>query len=277
MLGAIIGDIAGSFREQTGDDKYIEMDLIPTKEEVDGILTNRGTQVRLGMTDDSLMTIATGFALFFKRKYNDVYHSFGNVYFESIGGFGAGFRKWLDLPPVLVKPYNSCGNGAAMRVSPIGYYAETIEECLALAFDSAICTHNHPEGIKGAQAVAAMVFYAKQGLCIEEIMCELENLHLSYEPIEKYDHFDKLAQETMRLVTHVLIESADFEDAIFRAVTIPHSDSDTIGAIVGSVAELLFGIPDELQEVALTYLGEHKNLFEVYNKFNTSFIKGNKK
>jgi len=139
-------------------------------------------------------------------------------------------------------------------VSPVAYMATTVEECLELAFRSAIATHNHPEGIKGAQATALSIFLARQGHTWAQIKNELEAQYLWYEPIAYIGYFDAVCQDTMRLVNYVLGTTTNFEDAVLMAVTIKEADSDTIGAIVGSIAEVLYGIPENLKEQAIAMI-----------------------
>jgi len=197
MLGAIIGDIAGSFREFTGKEKYPNLPLIPSKNE----LPKRNK--RIGITDDSLLSIATASVLLGNSHeipdFISGYHKYGNIYFDPIGGFGAGFRYWLQNDDGDLRAYHSCGNGSAMRISPVGHYAKTENDVLTLAFNSACATHNHPEGIKGAQATALAIFLARAGKNWEQIKHDLHANWLGYEPIEQFDHFDAVCPETMRL------------------------------------------------------------------------------
>lgn len=256
MLGAIIGDISGSFREFTRKNKYPELGILPKFEELPPHIG--GNVFRYGVTDDSILTIATADALMenfnwdkatHEYEFAKFYHDYGNRYKDPIGGFGGGFLAWLKRSSLA--PYNSCGNGSAMRVSPVAYMAKTVEECLELAFRSAIATHNHPDGIKGAQATALSIYLALKGHTFAEIACELQGLYLWYEPVEYLGYFDIICSDTMRLVNHVLMTTDSFESAVLAAVTIPHGDSDTLGAIVGSIAEALYGIPEELKIQAL--------------------------
>ena len=252
MIGAIIGDISGSFREFTKQNKYPELGIMPT---VDELPPHIGGKVfRYGLTDDSLLTIATADAIManvdnvkapHEYEFGSHYYRYGNQYKDPIGGFGGGFLAWLRSDGNV--PYNSCGNGSAMRVSPVAYVATSVGECLELAFRSSIPTHNHPEGIKGAQATALSIYMARHGSTWAEIKDELEAQYLWYEPVAELGYFDAICQDTMRLVNHVLNTTSTFEEAMLKAVTIPYSDSDTIGAIVGSIAEPLYGIPDDLK------------------------------
>lgn len=274
MLGAIIGDIAGSFREFSVN-KMPELGLLPDFKDIPEDEGLYSTVPRYGLTDDSLLTMATFRAcaqMKFDpvegyRKYdyfNRFYKDFADRYKDPIGGFGAGFREWASDKNA--GPYNSCGNGSAMRVSPVAYFAESMDDVLDLAFNSAIPTHNHPEGIKGAQATAVMIYMARGGWKMKSIVGNLKQQFLYYEPVEQYDHFDAICQETMGLVMYCLLTTDNFHDAVLKAVTIPNADSDTVGAIVGSIAEPLFGIPDEIKEKAETFI-IHDELKEIYNAF----------
>lgn len=245
MLGAIIGDVAGSFREFSVD-KYAQLPLLPHPTQV-----KNGR--RYGMTDDSALTLAT-YAAFqgepvtsaeaFRQEY---YH--GGKMFEDVG-YGQQFHRWLTGPYSCALPYGSCGNGSAMRVSPVGWYAKDFGDCLRLATLSAAPTHDHPEGIKGAQFVALMVFlYLHKDPHPEETI--LQKTGIRYGRARQYDHFDKICQETIPLALNVLDNATDFESAVKSAVTIPRADSDTLGAIVGAIAEARWGIPENLIRILL--------------------------
>lgn len=273
MLGAIIGDIAGSFREFSKN-KYPEVGLLPTYKELNAIIPN----VRYGITDDSVLSFATAFTCLRMREkdgdvtsksFAEMYYSFGRTYAEPIGGYGGGFVTWLSGTDK--KPYNSCGNGSAMRVSPVAYVGRSLPEVRDLAFNSACATHNHPEGIKGAQATAIMIYLARKGKNMKQIADELYDMKLHYEPIPQFDHFDAICQDTMRLVMHVLLTTTNFHDAVLKAVTIPNADSDTLGAIVGAVAEALYGIPDDIKDRALTFIYD-KDLKMVYDDFAQTYM-----
>lgn len=279
MLGAIIGDIAGSFREFTGAEKFPELGLLPDQKDIPSAEPIHNKIPKYGITDDSLLTVATAYACM-RIEYDPIpdyrnedhfkhyYQEYANKYKDPIGGFGAGFRAWAEDRNA--PAYHSCGNGSAMRVSPVAYIATTQDEVLTLAFQSAIPTHNHPEGIKGAQATAMMIFLARSGWNLSSIIKSLKHQFLDYEPIEGYDHFDCICQETMRLVMHCLLTTDNFHDAVFKAVTIPHADSDTLGAIVGSIAEALYGIPEELKLKAESFITD-EHLLSVYRSFTDAY------
>jgi type I restriction enzyme M protein len=273
MLGAIIGDISGSFREFSKN-KYKELGLLPKRADLNSIIPN----VRYGITDDSVLTFATAFTCLKmrgktdeinSRSFADAYHSFGRQYDDVIGGYGFGFNNWLSENEK--NAYNSCGNGSAMRVSPVAYVGVTLSEVRELAFNSACATHNHPEGIKGAQATAISIYLARNGMNMQQIADELYDMKLHYEPISQFDHFDSICQDTMRLAMHVLLTTSNFYDAVFKAVTIPNADSDTLGAIVGAIAESLYGISDDIKETALTFIYD-KDLRIIYEDFTKYYV-----
>ena len=169
--------------------------------------------------------------------------------------YGGMFMKWLmSADP---QPYNSYGNGSAMRVSPCGYIAESIEEALALAGASAEISHNHPEGIKGAEAVAAAIYMAKNGEQQDGIKRYVEEhyykLDFSLNDIKQSYHFSETCQDTVPQAIQCFLKANSFEDTIRNAISIG-GDSDTIACIAGSIAEAYFGIPDEMIEKVKTYL-----------------------
>ena len=202
-------------------------------------------------TDDTIMTIAVANALL-KVKGND-FSSLSDFFVEEMqalgrkyptpqGGYGGNFGQWIhsDNPT----PYNSFGNGSAMRVSPCAIFATTLDEALELAEISASVTHNHPEGVKGAKATSAAIFMAKAGQTKEEIreyICKnFYELTESVDEIRKTYRFNETCQETVPQAIIAFLESADFEDAIRNAVSLG-GDSDTLTAITGSVAWAYYG------------------------------------
>ena len=230
MYGAIIGDIVGS--------KY-EFFNIKTK---NFPLFSPGCDY----TDDSIMTVAAAKALLrahneeapdLFRIFTEEMRALGQAYTDPMGAYGTRFIGWLftDDPA----PYNSCGNGSAMRVSPCALYAQTLEEALFLAEASAVITHTHPEGIKGAKATAAAIFLAKTGSSKDEIAAYIREhfypLAKTLDEIRPSYSFDGTCQGTVPEALTAFLASTSFEDAIRNAISIG-GDSDTIGAITGSVA-----------------------------------------
>ena len=229
MIGAIIGDIVGSPYE-FGNIKSKDFPLF-----TDGC----------DYTDDTIMTVAVAKALLrarnedagFKELLVEEMHAFGRKYPDPKGAYGGRFAQWLrsDDP----KPYGSYGNGSAMRVSPCGLMAVTMEECLQWAEASASVTHDHPEGIKGAKAVAAAVFMARTGAAKEEIREYIgENFYplaRTLDEIRPGYQFDESCKGTVPQAITAFLESVSFEDALRNAISLG-GDSDTIGAITGAIA-----------------------------------------
>ena len=236
MYGAFIGDIVGS--------KY-EFHNIKTKE---FLLFSEGCDY----TDDTIMTVAVAKAILlshqeqfekgengkkFREFLVETMQDLGRRYPCPTGAYGGMFAKWLRLEKP--KPYGSFGNGSAMRVSPCGLAAVTMEEALALARASADVTHDHPEGIKGAEAVAAAIFLAKCGKSKEEIRQYISehyyNLDFTLDSIRGTYDFDGSCQGSVPQAIVAFLESESFEDAIRNVISIG-GDCDTTGAITGSIA-----------------------------------------
>ena len=172
------------------------------------------------------------------------------------GAYGGRFSQWIEWKDP--EPYNSWGNGSAMRVSAVGWAFATLEETLHFSEQSAIVTHNHPEGIKGAQAVAAAIFWARTGMGKVQIKENITrqfgyDLSQSCDQIRPHYHFNESCQETVPQAVTAFLESDDFEHAIRLAVSLG-GDSDTLAAIAGSIAEAYHGIPASMREHALAIL-----------------------
>lgn len=245
MIGAIIGDIAGSrFERMNFKGKNFTFFYPPDR-----------------VTDDSIMTLAVAQALLkaapdygsLAEQTTEELQHFGRAYPRA--GYGGAFKRWLkaDHP----EPYNSYGNGSAMRVSACGWAAKSLEEALELAETVTAVTHNHPEGIHGAQAVAAAVYLARTGKSKEEIrryICEnFYPLDFTLDEIRNHYKFDVTCRGSVPQALEAFFEAEDFEDAVRNAVSIG-GDSDTIAAIAGSVAEAYYGVPDTLRHEATEYL-----------------------
>jgi ADP-ribosylglycohydrolase len=240
IIGAIAGDIIGSAYE-FHNVKHVDFELFP-----------RGTY----FTDDSVLTIATMAALMRQNDYAQAYRYFGRKYPHR--GYGDHFRKWLNSANP--KPYNSWGNGSAMRASPIGWHCESMEETLAQARRSAEVTHNHPEGIKGAQAAAAAVYLARTGACKEDIKSFITStfaydLSRSVDEIRPDYDFDVSCQGSVPEAIVAFLDSVDFEHAIRLAVSIG-GDSDTIACITGGIAQAFYrDIPEHIITMTTIILG----------------------
>jgi type I restriction enzyme M protein len=256
MLGAIIGDTAGS---------RFEFNNIHNK---DFELFTEDCRV----TDDSIMTLAVAKAIL---ACNGDWEQLGEnavKYMREIGrkyphcGFGGMFRKWMfgDKPA----PYNSYGNGAAMRVSPCGFAARTEDDAVLLSRKVTEVTHNHPEGLKGAETVSVAIFLAKNGTLKNEIKERIEKdyypLNFTLDSIRDNYHFNETCQGTVPQAIMAFLESVSFEDAIRNAVSIG-GDSDTLAAIAGSVAEAYYDIPFDLKCRVQSYLD--RDLLEIYREW----------
>lgn len=241
MYGAIIGDYVGSI---------YEFDNIKTKEFE---LANP----RASITDDSYMTIAVASACLYYNYHKDItqftqdvareMHRIGRSYPYPMGGYGNRFLLWLHSSDP--KPYGSWGNGSAMRVSPCGWVANSLEEAESLGVASAMPTHNHPEGIMGAKAVAGCIFLARTGASKEQILAYVRKnyypMEQSLDEIRSTYRFDGSCGGTVPQAIQAFIEATDFEDAIRNAVSLG-GDSDTLTAITGSIAEAYYGVPQHL-------------------------------
>jgi ADP-ribosylglycohydrolase len=185
-------------------------------------------------------------------------------------GFGGMFRKWVfsNAP----EPYKSYGNGAAMRVSPCGFIAHTEEEAILLSRKVTEVTHNHSEGLKGAEAVSIAIFMARNGAAKNEIEKRMEKnyypLNFTLDGIRDDYQFNETCQETVPQAIVAFLESVSFEDAIRGAVSIG-GDSDTLAAITGSIAEAFYGVPFDLKSKALTYLD--RELLSIYEEWEKLF------
>jgi ADP-ribosylglycohydrolase len=233
ILGAISGDVIGSIYERA----RIKSTVFP-------LFTEQSR-----FTDDTVLTVATMENLLSDKKdYTFYYQKYARQH--SHRGFGKYFREqWMfsENP----QPYNSWGNGSAMRVSPVAWFFSTLEDTLEEAKRSAIVTHNHPEGIKGAQAIAAAVFLARTGKTKAEIKQFIEtkfayNLNRTCNDIRPKYRFDSSCQGSVPEAIIAFLESTDFENAIRLAISLG-GDSDTIAAMAGGIAEAFYGeIPENI-------------------------------
>lgn len=241
IIGAIIGDIAGS-RFEWNNCKSTQFEFFTPA---------------CRFTDDSVMTMAVADWLTDHNDLSETMHKWGNHYPHA--GYGGMFRRWLfSMSPETRKPYNSFGNGSGMRVSPCGFYARSIEEALDLARQSAEVTHNHPEGIKGAQAIASAIFLAQKGESKQTIKDYIEktfgyDLHRTLDEIRPNYDFDVTCQGSCPEAILAFLESNDYESAIRLAISLG-GDSDTIACMSGGIAAAFYGVPDELIGQAEAFL-----------------------
>jgi len=224
MIGAIVGDVVGSSYE-----------LHYTKSYNFDLFTPQSTP-----TDDTVLTIAVADCILNGKDYTETFKKYGREY--PLAGYGSMFLKWLGGNNNA--PYNSYGNGSAMRVSPIGFAFSSLEEVLKEAEKSAAVTHNHPEGIKGAQAVASAIFLARTGASKDKIREYIEaafgyNLHKTIEEIRPYYSFDETCQGSVPQAIIAFLESKNYEDAVRKAVSLG-GDSDTLGCMTGGIAQAYY-------------------------------------
>ena len=261
MLGAIIGDIVGSRWEFQPTNDY-NFELFSDKN---------------SFTDDTICTIAVADAILHNSNdYGKYIHEWCRKYPNPMGGYGGSFAQWVrsDNP----KPYGSYGNGSAMRVSPIGMWFDKREEVLEHARKSAECSHDHIEGIKGAQSVALAVHYAIElrDIILYDYQCGMKELvgyaanpfgyNIDIRKEDVINRFDETCQGTVPVALWVIYHSKSFEDAIRKAVSLG-ADADTLGAIVGGIAEQIWDIPEEIKESAMRILpDEMKHLVKDYYK-----------
>lgn len=276
MLGAIIGDIAGSKYEFNNTFDY------------DFEMFGGGCD----FTDDTICTVAVADAILNGRSYQESLLDWCRRYLSPKGAYGGRFAGWIrSLDP---QPYNSFGNGSAMRVSPVAWLFNDLSQVLKEAEKTALPTHNHPEGIKGAKAVAHAIWYFRKSRFSEESKdseneetkgLKNENAKASKDEnetiqgfmsiarsyYEDFDtrvypkgKFDETCMDAVPLSFYLLSQASSFEDAIRLAIS-HGGDSDTIGAIVGSIAEARFGIPQKMKEKALSYLPD--DMKDIWKQF----------
>lgn len=279
MLGAMIGDIVGSKYEFNNTFDY------------DFEMFGEGCD----FTDDTICTVAIADAILNGRSYQESLLDWCRRYPSPKGAYGGRFAGWIrSLDP---QPYNSFGNGSAMRVSPVAWLFDDLSQVLEEAEKTALPTHNHPEGIKGAKAVAHAIWYFRKSRFSEESKdseyeetkrLKNENAKASKDEnetiqgfmsiarsyYEDFDtrvypkgKFDETCMDAVPLSFYLLSQASSFEDAIRLAIS-HGGDSDTIGAIVGSIAEARFGIPQEMKEKALSYLP--KDMKRIYQQFKAN-------
>lgn len=255
MLGAIAGDIFGS---------VYEWDRIKTK---DFPLFNP----QCFFTDDSVLTVAVANAILEDRNYLHYIREFGRRYPKA--GYGGYFMQWLrgDNP----QPYNSWGNGSAMRVSAVGFAFNDEETVLREAARSAEISHNHPEGIKGAQATALAIFLARNGKSKDTIRSEISqrfgyDLNRTVDSIRPNYSFNESCQETVPEAIIAFLDSDEYGDAIRNAISLG-GDSDTLACITGGIAEAFYGsVPTSIEQMAREKLTP--DLLEVVDRFYEAYV-----
>ena len=251
LFGSVIGDVIGSVFEWNNV-KSTDFDLFCDKSD---------------FTDDTVMSIAVADCLINGKDNTNTYQEYGWKY--PYRGYGGYFNEWINLEEP--KPYNSWGNGSAMRASACGCFHDTLEITLAEAKKSAMPTHNHPEGIKGAQATAAAIFLARIGASKEEIKKYIQDtfrydLERKIKDIREVYEFDESCQGTVPEAITAFIESTDFENAIRLAISIG-GDSDTIACITGGIALAYYKeLPSEIAKKTWSLLpDEFKKIITHFN------------
>ena len=273
MFGAVFGDVVGSPYEFDRGNKSKEFEMFNPE---------------CKFTDDTVMTVAVAEALLdagkeataeeISAKVEESMRRWGRKYINA--GYGAKFIRWLMLDNP--GPYGSFGNGSAMRISAAGWLYDTIERTREAARATAVVSHNHPEGIKGAEATAVAIYLAKTGSNILEIRDYINNhyypMDFKLDDIRESYKFNETCQETVPQAIEAFLESNSFEDAIRNAISLG-GDSDTLAAITGGIAEAYYGIPTDIRKLALTFLDEQllKLLIEFENKYQPSLEKGSVK
>jgi ADP-ribosylglycohydrolase len=250
MLGAIIGDIIGSpyeFKRM----KSMDFPLFTSSSR---------------FTDDTVMTVAVADCLLHGKDFAKTFKEYGALYPDA--GYGGMFNNWLHSSDS--KPYNSYGNGSAMRVSPVGWAFDTIEDVLRVAERSAAVTHNHPEGIKGAQAIASAIFLARTGKDKANIRKYVSKkfgykLNRTLDKIRPKYIFNETCQGSVPEATIAFLESTSYEDAVRKAISLG-GDADTLACMAGGIAEAYYGkIPASIIRRARGILD--KRLLAVVDEF----------
>lgn len=256
MIGAIIGDIAGSRFEFNNTKDYNFQMFHPD----------------CSYTDDTICTVAVADAILRGVSYKDSLLYWCNKYPRPMGAYGGSFSRWLheEAP----QPYNSFGNGAAMRVSPVAWAYNDVSDVMRQAMMTAECSHNHYEGIIGAIATAELIFSFRNLPDKDNFVNLISRLY--YGPdwennLPRPGVFNETCQGCVPLAFHIINQSNSFEDAVRKAVSYG-GDSDTLGAIVGSIAEARWGIPDDIREKALSMLPAE--MVDVIVKFENRYKNG---
>jgi ADP-ribosylglycohydrolase len=256
MLGAILGDIIGSVHEGVGTKTKDFPLFVPQS----------------SFTDDTVLTVAVADWILSGRDLVDLLQAYYRAYPRR--GYGGSFREWAQKGSRM--PYNSFGNGSAMRVSPIGFAFDTIEDVLLWAERSSAVTHSHPEGIRGAQATAAAIHYARNLRDRDQIRRILESrfgydLGPGLNQIRPGYSFDVTCQGTVPQAIVAFLESTSYEDAVRNAISLG-GDADTLACITGAMAEAFYGgVPDDLAAQAEELLDPQ--LKEVIHRFQDRFMR----
>ncbi len=238
MIGVITGDIVGSVYEFKKRFPYSFDPLFHLKAK---------------FTDDTICSLAVMDAILQDASPRNTLHSWGRE-FWSTGGWGKMFVRWLASKEP--EPYGSYGNGAAMRIAAVGWVGQSVSQVIEMSDRFTEITHNHPDGMKSARAVALAVYFARRGMRAEdirEVLSEYYDLDFAISDVIDDYQRTEVAEESVPHAIVCALEATTFEDAIRKAVSLG-GDTDTQAAIAGGIAEARFGVPDDIQEQALTYL-----------------------
>ena len=259
MIGAIIGDVAGS-RFEWANHRAKDFEMFHRK---------------CHPTDDSVMSLAVAQAILQRGDDREALSENAAACMQKLGraydvGYGRGFKRWIWLEDP--RPYNSFGNGSAMRVGPCGFAAGSLEEAKELSAAVTCVTHNHPEGMKGAEAIAAAVYLARSGMDKEGIREFIQDsyyrLHFTIDGIRDSYKFEVSCQGSVPVALEAFFESVDFEDAVRTAISVG-GDSDTIAAMAGAVAEAYYGVPEDMIRSVIRYLDQA--LLEILCEFERQY------
>ncbi len=284
MIGAIIGDIVGSRFEfdnlKSKDFDFFDRDMCEYTD--DSILTLALAHFFIGdyyrqeimesqVSVKGILGEATEektrliLAMYLKR--------YAEKYPHPYGGYGSHFKMWA-MDKLNFSPYGSCGNGSAMRVSSVAYIAQSLEDVRSWSRRVTEITHNHPEGIKGAEATAVAIYLALHNFCKEDIQEYIGRKYYAFDftldEIRPTYRFDGTCQGTVSQALQCFFESDSFEDAIRNAISIG-GDSDTLGAITGAIAGAYYGVSRKLKNEALSYLP--LELLQVFEAFEKQYMK----
>lgn len=258
MLGAIAGDIIGSVYE--GKKQW----LADRTADFQPLFSPKAR-----FTDDTVLTVAVADALLHGHDLTGLLKDYYARYPGA--GFGGEFKRWASSDDT--EPYGSWGNGSAMRVSPVAWACGTLDEVLHRAKETARVTHNHPEGIKGAQATAAAIFLVRSGATKEELRDEVErrfhyDLAFTLDDIRPTYAFDSSCAGTVPPAIVAFLESSDFESAVRLAISLG-GDCDTLACIAGAIAAACYGVPNHIREQAIARLDEP--LSEILAEFESRY------
>ena len=262
MIGAIAGDIIGSVYE--GRKHW----MVDRNTEFEPLFARNAS-----FTDDTVLTVAVADFILNSRDLVETLKAYANTYPKA--GYGKAFKDWAFGDDDL--PYNSFGNGSAMRVSPVAYAYSTLDEVLLYARETALVTHNHPEGVKGAQAIAASVFLARTGASKSEIAQYISG-KFHYQLDDTIDRirwtyaFDSSCQGSVPQAIIAALESTDYENAVRLAVSLG-GDCDTLACMAGAIASALYGgVPASIEDQARARLDDH--LIGILDSFSETYVAG---